>query len=519
MPNDDLHISVTTKAYVKRDFALLWQFSAGTETSAPGFAGTGACPFDSQKINAGDQTAYAFTVTKNEGMATIKGRLNQRIGLNQYLDEAEVVIRLKLDTPSSNRTVTVGVSGSTLTKTVTVGADWTTVRIPLKDLLSGDTLPGLTFSLTERSVGDVLAIGDICIWSQPGLSNDAGFEHIFDISDYEKQETNTLLGTIGHTEMPVDPWNELKLDEQALSWDLAWYYSFQNMAPWIVTPKEEGAGNPYLLTFYGWDVKEDKVAPIDVSACIETGYMEFFIKGNKDGMTVPFAVQSSAGGRKYAPFTVTYDASKARSDGYMRVRIPFTYLADMGLDMSTIAWVSIAGMQDIEDFVLLSSFRLYSHYADVPEPEEPEEEQPPVERDFPLELDASILNARLDIDKRILYVPQNTYIWEVLAALRLDTEEVTVGFFEGDEEPVTDTERELVEGMLLRLYRRGFTVADFQVVIDQAKVAGTGGSNDEETGNVNTGVASAAALPAALAVLSGLTLPVLARRSRRKPKH
>lgn len=96
-------------------------------------------PFDSQKINAGDQTAYAFTVTKNEGMATIKGRLNQRIGLNQYLDEAEVVIRLKLDTPSSNRTVTVGVSGSTLTKTVTVGADWTTVRIPLKDLLSGDT--------------------------------------------------------------------------------------------------------------------------------------------------------------------------------------------------------------------------------------------------------------------------------------------------------------------------------------------------------------------------------------------
>ena len=148
--------------------------------------------------------------------------------------------------------------------------------------------------------------------------------------------------------------------------------------------------------------KQDK--KIDITDYVDTGYMEFYIYCDTDGIEVPFSVEASGHDpRTFATFKVKYDKAKARKDGYMQVRIPFTYFADSGLNLDEICRVTIKGTQSSLycDYFLLSSFRFYTNLADIPDPEPIVEPEPEPERDLPLEIDSSILNAKLDKEKMI----------------------------------------------------------------------------------------------------------------------
>ena len=93
-----------------------------------------------------------------------------------------------------------------------------------------------------------------------------------------------------------------------------------------------------------------------MSEWMETGYLEFYIKSETDGLCIPFNVESMGNSRRNIPLKVVYHADKARPDGYMKVQIPLSYLYAMGLDLSKIQYIQIRGIQEVNDDIYPVSY-------------------------------------------------------------------------------------------------------------------------------------------------------------------
>ena len=502
MPDDAVTI---TPVFVKETdkMQVLFYAESVAGNKAPQFSGETTLSYD------GQGSAWDFKVTTNEGKLTIYG-LTNTFAQAQIPEEAEITFRAKLTLAdgSTNRTVTLGAEGSDKTKELTVGADWTEFTISAKDI--ADTLPSaLTFSLSERGIGDVLSISEIQIWSKsaPGKSIQERFDMALDMSDYAVKDTNEKIGIIGDPDSDVSPWEVIYNDERPsmLGWSLAWFAQFRGESPWFISPKKEHMGEDYYeLNFY--HPKNHTLTQDDMTSYMEEGYLEFFIKSEKDGLTVPFVITSTPdGGSEFnVPLRVTYDKSKARPDGYMRVRVPLNYLAAMGLPLDSVRWMKINGIQPFDEGFYLSAFSFFSNVAvEQPEPEPEPEPEPPT--DFPFHLDTSLVKAVFDFDKMTLTVEENTPIWELLSGLIFDEENVGVLFFDAEGTPITDDSVILQEGMTMIVQRDGYDLGEYAILVVPA---GTIVIPD-------TGVNA----PVAAAVLLGVSATLLAVSATRKKRN
>lgn len=460
MPPQDVTVSAEVVYEEEREIAFLWKNDPGTYSVNPWYSNSGG---SWQRVDGGDTSAYQFTISKNQGVAYVYGANNVGITVERYFNTAYFYTSLKLVTESEDRTVKIGITDNMYYEVTVPESDkLVPVKIPLKDIAKSATFGTFKIDLTNRQAGDIITVGETVVFNKEIEGTiDEAWAKIYNISHYEKNETNTLLGVIGDTEGTIDPWAENRSDVgTVVSWDLAWYYSFQNIPPYILIPQEDLMGKHYFTTFYG-------SAPIDASDCVDTGYLEFFIYSDTDGIEVPFSVESGGhANRHFVSFSVIYDKSKARDDGYMRVQIPFTYLSDSGANMDNIVRVTLKGNQTslFCEYFLISSFRFYDRYADVPEPEPIVVPEPEPERDLPLELDEKIINAKLDKENMVLYVPEDTKMWEILAALTFDTDETNVEFYNVyDKKVADDDETVLTNDFDMIIYRRDYYLNRFIV--------------------------------------------------------
>ena len=467
MPPQDVTVSAEVVYEEEREIAFLWKNDPGTYSVNPWYSNSGG---SWQRVDGGDTSAYQFTISKNQGVAYVYGANNVGITVERYFNTAYFYTSLKLVTESEDRTVKIGITDNMYYEVTVPESDkLVPVKIPLKDIAKSATFGTFKIDLTNRQAGDIITVGETVVFNKEIEGTiDEAWAKIYNISHYEKNETNTLLGVIGDPEGTIDPWAENRSDigpdgntiGTVVSWDLAWYYSFQNIPPYILIPQEDLMGKHYFTTFYG-------SAPIDASDCVDTGYLEFFIYSDTDGIEVPFSVESGGhANRHFVSFSVIYDKSKARDDGYMRVQIPFTYLSDSGANMDNIVRVTLKGNQTslFCEYFLISSFRFYDRYADVPEPEPIVVPEPEPERDLPLELDEKIINAKLDKENMVLYVPEDTKMWEILAALTFDTDETYVEFYNVyDKKVADDDETVLTNDFDMIIYRRDYYLNRFIV--------------------------------------------------------
>ena len=465
LPDKDVYISVSLDEMAGPDAVLLWYCDPGSENINPYYVGTDSRPYSWGNAQGPDSSAWKFNVLKSAGGMTLYGRVNKSYKIGEFYDTAYVTMMLKLETETDNHEVKIAGTKETPVKSVRVGTDWTQIQIPFKEISNNQDIDFLTFGMDNLAVGDMLYIGEVCIWNKEMKNIREGFDSVLDISGYTKSDTNTLLGVIGDTNASIDPWNETQSTYSPyLQWDRAWYYSFQNQSPWILNVMEQRLGNPYCITFYidNSSLFDSPDGYLNCSDYIDTGYVEFFMKSDTDKTIIPLSIQSQASKRVFIPLYVMYEKSKARPDGYMRVRVPFRYLNDMGIDIEHILLISVKGTMAVKDNVLLSSFRFYSNYADVAEPETIEEEKPKPERSLPIELNRNLINAVLDKKAKILYVPENTAIWEILASIKLDTDESYVDFYYNDSF-IDDEFTVLNDEMSMLIYRRGFYLDTFKI--------------------------------------------------------
>lgn len=519
MPQSDVTVSASVVYEEERDFAFLWKNHPASYHTNPKYHNA-TCGLSI--VDGGNQSAYQFVLEKNTGEIRISGNENTNITAQRYYETAYFYTSIKLDTQSQNRTVKIGISDGMVYEVDIPDTDkYTTVEIPLKNISKQGSFEYFKVYLDNREVGDTICVGETFVFSKKidGTVDDA-WAQIFDMSNYTKSETNTLLGVICDTDSSKDPWCENgSTVGNVLKWDIAWYYSFQNKAPYILIPNEDLKGEMYYTTFY-----QDEFNVTDVTDYIDTGYLEFYIYCDTDGIEVPISVEArGTQPRDFATFKVKYDKSKAREDGYMQVRIPFTYFSDAGIDMSRIGHIVFKGTQTSAfcDYFLISSFRLYSNLADVPDPEPIVEPEPEPERDIPLDLDGKILNANLDKENMVLYVPKNTKIWEILSALNFDTNETNVDFYNG--EFIEEDDVEVTEDMSMIVYRRGYIVTEFSIK-NKVKEALLNSSNKAETAlnnknpsntgknnavSPNTGDASVPGIFLFLSVISCCTIIIL----------
>ena len=462
MPAQDVTISANIVYEKERELTFLWQNNPGTHNVNPWYSKEGG---GWKQVDGFNQTAYEFNITKNEGVVYIYGINNASITLQRYFDTAYFYTNIKLKTESNDRKVKIAVSNNMYYETeIPETDDWTIVKIPLKSIADGPSFGNFRIDLTNRQAGDVITVGETVVFNKElDCTIDEAWAKIYDVSHYEKSDKNTLLGVIGDPDGDVNPWTENgSTVGVVMGWDIAWYYSFQNSAPYIIIPKEDLKGKHYFTTLYGSSL-------IDASKYVDTGYLEFYIKSETDGIEVPFSVESIGHARStYATFSVIYDKSKARDDGYMQVRIPFTYFEDAGLNMDRICRVTIKGNQTSAfcDFFLISSMRFYSNLADVPDPDPIVVPEPEPERDMPVEFDTNVLNGKFDVANKTLFVPGNTQIWEVLSALTFDTDETTVDFYQKADKTFIDDELTvLTEQMTFYIYRRGYFLDKFKIKI------------------------------------------------------
>lgn len=476
MPQSDVTISASVVYEEERELAFLWKNHPASYHTNPKYHNANV---GFSIVDGGNQSAYRFVLEKNTGEVRISGNENTNVTAQRYYDTSHFYTSIKLVTESEDRTVKIGISdGMVYEATIPETEGFTSIEIPLKDISKAGNFDYFRVFFDNRQVGDEVYIGETFVFNKKieGTVDDA-WQKIFDMSDYTKSETNTLLGVLCDTDSSKDPWCENgSTVGNVLKWDIAWYYSFQNKAPYILIPNEELKGELYYTTFY-----QDEFNVTDVTDYIDTGYLEFYIYCDTDGVEIPISVEARGKQpRDFATFKVKYDKSKARDDGYMQVRIPFTYFSDAGIDMSRIGHIVFRGTQTSAfcDFFLISSFRLYSNLADVPDPEPIVEPEPEPERDIPLDLDSNILNAELDKENMILYVPKNTKIWEVLSALNFDTNETNVDFYNG--EFIEEDDVEVTENMNMVVYRRGYVVTEFSIK-SKIKEIQINSSNQSET--------------------------------------
>lgn len=482
MPEDDVYISIVICEVDEIPLALLWQCDPGTFPYMPYYGGTNSAPINITKIHDTDEGMYVykFDVTDTQGYITLYGMNSGTYLLEDFYDTAYVTFRVKYNTETTNKTIKIGTKIDGPVKELTVGDGWVEIGAYFKELSSSSIgWDYFEFDVSGLSVGDTLCVGSAFIWSDKPESSYAGLEKIRDISHYQKKETNIKMFEIGDTTAAINPWNSPNGQSVCpIHFDRAWHTVFQNMYAWEIYNQENIPPNAYSLEFYYNGNGTPESANGGMRNYIDTGYIEFFMKTKAEGYTLPLVVLSS--NSAVLPIYAKYDSSKAREDGWMCVRIPFTYLSDFGMDIGTIDRIGIRGSEPLPSEVYLSSFRFYTNYADNPDPAPIEEEVPPEERDLPIELDTSIINAVLDKENKILYVPKNTHIWEILSAITFDTNESYVWFYDTIKEEFISDEELLVTDMFdMSIYRRDIFVDSFIV---QYLVSETGG-NKESTVN------------------------------------
>lgn len=469
MPASDVTVKIVLKEHNLNKLQLLWNCDPGFEVTEPWYSGSEK-PFTYEIVDGGGENAYAFTLTKESGMINIFGDINNGVVHNDYLNTAVVKMRLKLDNSSEKRMITITTTADKkISKSVEIGSEWTDLIFPITEISNTADINNIRLAFENYTVGEKILVGNILVWSKDtGKTKKEDFLEILDISSYKQSSSNKTIGIIGDMETTSNkPWDSLS--SKYVNWDSAWYMVFRDENVWSVTVNPEKEGNPYRLQFY-WSEYPGKWSEdvndlgFSIADYIDTGYMEFYIKSYSDNVTVPFGIVASIPNWPYndkAAFEVTYEVAKARPDGWMCVRVPFTYLADRGLNINNISRVEIAGCQTIKDDLLITPFRFYTNYAEIKDPVIVDDEEAE-EREIPIELDSKILNAKLDKENMYLYVPENTLLWELLSAITLDTNESVVRFYDKGNQFYGDFDT-IDEGVIMRLYRRGEQVCDFTV--------------------------------------------------------
>ena len=225
-----------------------------------------------------------------------------------------------------------------------------------------------------------------------------------------------------------------------------------------------------------------------MSEWMETGYLEFYIKSETDGLCIPFNVESMGNSRKCIPLKVVYHADKARPDGYMKVQIPLSYLYAMGLDLSKIQYIQIRGIQEVNDDIYLSAFRFYSNLA-------PDEPDPVVEPEetviYFFQIDEKLFKGTVDHKNLTLTVPYRTYLWELLAGLKFDALDMSVIVKDADGRSQTE-DVILTADMTLTLMQDGYIVDEYKIVIigepydNPLNVSQEGNTNLSNNKNLNS---------------------------------
>lgn len=461
MPSSSVKVEVKIEPLNFEDVQLLYQIKAASHQDAPWYWGSER-PYEYAVVPGENEAAYLFRVTQNSGTITVYGIGNKTSSMVDYYDTAMITIRMKTETDTP-RTINICADSATeVSQYFEITNEWKTFTLPLKELAASGNFTYLSLTFDDFEIGDNFLLGTVNVWSiDTGKSDEENYQALMDMSDYEKSQSNDILGIIAYFGKSDYPWDE---DESGyVNRDAAWYLSFRDEVPWLVSTNKVDEILPYQLCFYDANIPITENGRINVSEYIDTGYMEFYIKSSSEKCTIPFTLQSFGNNeRQWVPFTITYDVSKARDDGFMCFRIPFTYFKDLGLDMTSIGLLAITGCQELPEEIYLSPVRFYTNYAEIEDPIEVTEDEELEERDIPIELDSSIINAVLDKDFYELLVPENTYLWEILSAITFDSNDITVDFMENDEILIDENEI-ITQGMVMRLYRRGQQIQQFEV--------------------------------------------------------
>ena len=459
MPDSEVTIKFVTEELDYNRVNLLWQMTVDQEQITPWYNGS-SWPCSWSTIPLDNTSAYAFKASKTDGEVTLFGKANSRATLEDYYETAVVSFMVKTDTTEEKGlTLSTAVGGGS--KGIKVKNEWQYLTIPLKEIASKPKFNYFVLGFNGFEVGESFYVGPIYIWSfDNGKSDIENVNSLYNIDGYEQSITNELLAIIGYYGLSPNTYGELGTYPH---WDAAWYEPFRDETPLTFSPSPEGIEvHPYLRPLYGAGIPT--TGNVDVTEYIDTGYVEFYIKSTDDKWVIPFTLESYSPekGRTRVPCSVMYDYSKARPDGYMCVRIPFTYFESFGLDMTRIGIFALHGNQPLPETVYLSPIRLYSNYAEIDDPIPVPEKKPVEERTVPIELDSNVINATLDKKNEELLVPEDAYLWEILSAITLDSNDVTVDFVENDEILVDENEI-ITEGMTMRLYRRGQQLTEFKV--------------------------------------------------------
>ena len=459
MPDSAVTVEIITKALDYTNVNLLWQMTADQYQDTPWYYGY-EWPVEWSTVPLEDTSAYRFKVKENSATVTLYGRENSTESREDYFDTAVVSFMVKTDT-EEDRKLTICTEDTDVSKLITVNKEWQTITMPLKEVAAEPNFGHFAVTFHDFEIDESFFFGPIYIWSfDTGKTDQENYNTLMNIDGYEESLTNELLGIIGYSGLGDTPWCEAGGDY--LNWDSAWYMKFRDETPWLVTPNVDAEVSPYQFVLQDAEISGE-VNRIDISGYIDTGYLEFYIYTSSEKCVLPFTIQSfGEEGRLYIPFTVTYDVAKAREDGFMCFRIPFTYFRDFGLDLENIGVIALTGNQPIPNELIMSPFKFYTNYAEIDDPVEVPKDEPIEERDIPIELDSTIINAVLDKDYGELLVPENTYLWEILSAITLDSKDVTVDFVEGNEILIDENEV-ITEGMKMRLYRRGIKLTEFDI--------------------------------------------------------
>ena len=483
MPDDDITV---TASFVKKSdkMQVLFQaepIAAEHMETPPVFSG------ETEIVSAdGKCAAWKFTFDENIGNITVYGNSNRLY--TDISNDSELTFFAKSDSAAERKLEILSSDGSAI-KTVTLSNKWSFYRVQVSSLL--EKAPDrITFRLKDASKDDVVYISECEIWSKSTAQKNFTelFEEVWDISDYTMGESHKQIGIIGDPDGDVSPWEEIydENEKSKVGWSLAWFEQFKGESPWFIGFKTENFGDEYSLGFY--HNKDHTLAQDDMSEWMETGYLEFYIKSETDGLCIPFNVESMGNSRRNIPLKVVYHADKARPDGYMKVQIPLSYLYAMGLDLSKIQYIQIRGIQEVNDDIYLSAFRFYSNLA-------PDEPDPVVEPEetviYSFQIDEKLFKGTVDHKNLTLTVPYGTYLWELLAGLKFDALDMSVMVKDADGRSQTE-DVILTADMTLTLMQDGYIVDEYKIVIigepydNPLNVSQEGNTNLSNNKNLNS---------------------------------
>lgn len=456
MPDSD---AAVTAVFVKKDSKLKILYQADPLGSNGSASVTGGAVTRS----AVEESLNAWKIVYGDKPDSGYGNIRFTSGsVNSFADSiipdgAEMTFKAKTSGGSKKLVI---VSDNGTEKSLTLDSSLKSFVIPVKGLY-GSIPSEIKMYVVNAAKGDEIYICGIDIWSEPtaGRTTDQLYEQLWDISDYEMKSENRQVAILGDPDGDVSPWASANGDVP--SWSLAWFDEFKGEAPWYATFKENKTGEIYSLDFYNaWDYTKEQP---DISEWVETGYMEFWVKSETDNLVIPMDVCNSDGTR--AMLRVVYKKSKARSDGYMRVRIPLIYMASMGLDLAHIRWLHIRSIEPVKDDIYLTAFRFYSNLApDKPDPVKPVE----VEPEYNFSIDASMYSAKIDYAKKTITVSDGDQIWQLLSALRFEIFGTTAVIYKADGMRVTNDNEYFADGMSLEIVFDGYTYDEFKIMINGA---------------------------------------------------